>query len=52
LYSLAQRRAPIGRTPTQYDRARVYELALRKIVDEQPNTSAAKIAAAALLLFE
>ena len=43
---------PIGRTPTQYDRARVYELALRKIVTEQPNSAAAKIAAAALLLFE
>jgi hypothetical protein len=43
---------PIGRTPTQYDRARVYELALRKIVTEQPNSAAAKIASAALLLFD
>jgi hypothetical protein len=34
------------------DRCWLYERALRKIVDEQPNTSAAKIAAAALLLFD
>jgi hypothetical protein len=34
------------------DRCRDYERALRKIVDEEPNTRAAKIAAAALLLFE
>jgi hypothetical protein len=34
------------------DRCWLYERALRKIVDEHPNSNAGKIAAAALLLFD